>query len=76
VEIYVRPEDLAVGEGGWPATVTALQRSGGKVRLRAKLDADASELELELPAAAPAYTPGSTVHLQVRRYGVFPRTER
>ncbi len=72
VELYVRPEDLAVGEGGWPATVTALQRSGGKVRLRARLEADASELELELPAAAPAYAPGSTVHLQVRRYGVFP----
>jgi len=75
VEIYVRPEDLAVGEGGWPATVTSLQRSGGKVRLRARLDADASELELELPAAAPAYVPGSTVHLQVRRYGVFPVAE-
>lgn len=75
VEIYVRPEDLAVDEGGWPATVTSLQRSGGKVRLRARLDADASELELELPAAAPAYVPGSTVHLQVRRYGVFPVAE-
>jgi len=75
VELYVRPEDLAVGEGGWPATVTALQRSGGKVRLRARLDADASELELELPAVAPAYVPGSTVHLQVRRYGVFPVAE-
>jgi sulfate transport system ATP-binding protein len=76
VEIYVRPEDLGVGEGGWPATVTSLQRSGGKVRLRARLDADASELELELPAAAPAYAPGSTVHLLVRRYGVFPVAER
>ncbi|MGV8960876.1 MAG: sulfate/molybdate ABC transporter ATP-binding protein [Stenotrophomonas sp.] len=75
VEIYVRPEDLAVGEGGWPATVTSLQRSGGKVRLRATLDVDASELELELPSAAPGYAPGSTVHLVVRRYGVFPVAE-
>ena len=73
LDLYVRPEDLRVGEGGWEATVVASQRSGPRVRLRAQLHGAAEEVELELPVeAAAAHPPGSRVGLLPARYGAFP----
>ena len=73
LDLYVRPEDLRVGEGGWEATVVASQRSGPRVRLRAQLHGAAEQVELELPVdAAAAHPPGSRVGLLPARYGAFP----
>jgi len=73
LDLYVRPEDLRVGEGGWEATVVGSQRSGPRVRLRAQLHGADEEVELELPVeAAAAHPPGSRVGLLPARYGAFP----
>lgn len=74
LEVFIRPEDMRVGDGGdWPATVEAVQRSGPRQRLRARLQGEAPvALEVELPAGSPAYAPGQHVRLGARRYGVFP----
>lgn len=73
LDLYVRPEDLRVGEGGWEATVVASQRSGPRVRLRAQLHGVDEQVELELPVdAAAAHPPGSRVGLLPARYGAFP----
>ncbi|MES5814923.1 sulfate/molybdate ABC transporter ATP-binding protein [Pseudoxanthomonas sp. Soil82] len=73
LDLYVRPEDLRVGEGGWEATVVGSQRSGPRVRLRAQLHGVDEQVELELPVdAAAAHPPGSRVGLLPARYGAFP----
>ena len=73
LDLYVRPEDLRVGEGGWEATVVGSQRSGPRVRLRAQLHGVDEQVELELPVdAAAAHPPGSRVGLLPVRYGAFP----
>ncbi len=79
LEVFVRPEDMRVGQGGdWLATVDAVQRSGPRQRLRAHLPghaaAPAIELEVELPAGSPAFVPGQQIRLGAGRYGVFPVT--
>jgi sulfate/thiosulfate transport system ATP-binding protein len=78
VQLYVRPEDLRlVQEGpGWQATVLATQRSGPRVRLRARLDSGGGEVELELPAgqAGPQHEAGTAVRLAPARFGVFAAT--
>ncbi|WP_454829707.1 sulfate/molybdate ABC transporter ATP-binding protein [Pseudoxanthomonas wuyuanensis] len=75
VELYVRPEDLQmVQEGpGWEATVLATQRSGPRLRLRARLDGGGGEVELELPAgqAGPQRETGTAIRLAPARFGVF-----
>ncbi|WP_411832647.1 sulfate/molybdate ABC transporter ATP-binding protein [Pseudoxanthomonas mexicana] len=76
IELFVRPEDLelAAPSTGWSATVTALQRSGARLRLRARLQGEDSEVEVELPASQADALPevGRPVWLHPRRYGVFP----
>jgi sulfate transport system ATP-binding protein len=75
LEVFVRPEDLVIDAGGhWPATVGAVQRSGPRQRLRARLEGVAAELEVELPPGSPAYATGESIRLAARRYGIFPAT--
>src|SRR5690606_7600608 len=73
LDVYVRPEDLRVGEGGWDAVVVDAQRSGPRVRLRARLEGgQGEEVELELPVdAQQAHPPGSRLGLVPVRYGAF-----
>ncbi|GAB3514572.1 sulfate/molybdate ABC transporter ATP-binding protein [Pseudoxanthomonas daejeonensis] len=76
LDLYVRPEDLRLGEGGWEATVLGSQRSGPRVRVRARLHGDGAgheEVEVELPVGAEkAHPPGSRVGLLPVRFGAFP----
>lgn len=73
LEVYVRPDDMRVGEAGdWLGTVLAVQRSGNRSRLRARLHGTAVEVEVELPVDAPAYVTGQPIALVARRHGVFP----
>ncbi len=74
LDVYVRPEDLRVGEGGWDAVVVDAQRSGPRLRLRARLEqGQGQEVEVELPVdAQAAHPPGSRVGLVPVRYGTFP----
>jgi sulfate transport system ATP-binding protein len=72
VALYVRPEDLVLEDEGWPATVVSTQRSGARLRLRARLEAGADEVEVDLPAAGAAFRAGEPLRLAARRYGVFP----
>ncbi|MEO6102060.1 MAG: sulfate/molybdate ABC transporter ATP-binding protein [Pseudoxanthomonas sp.] len=75
VNLFVRPEHLQLAHAreGWAATVQASQRSGPRQRLWARLHADGSEVEIELPAGAeaPAYAAGSEVRVVATRFGVF-----
>jgi sulfate ABC transporter, ATP-binding protein len=73
VDVYVRPEDLRPGEGGWEAVVVGAQRSGPRLRVRARLGGgQGQEVEVELPVdAAGAYPPGSRLGLVPVRYGAF-----
>ncbi len=73
VDVYVRPEDLRLGEGGWEAVVVDAQRSGPRLRVRARLEGgQGEEVEVELPLdAAAAHPPGSRVGLVPVRYGAF-----
>jgi len=77
LELFVRPEDLRLGGGGWPATIVATQRSGPRLRLRARLDeGEGEEVELELPVDAEHdHPPGSRVGVLPVRYGAFPTTQ-
>jgi sulfate transport system ATP-binding protein len=74
LDLYVRPEDLRVGEGGWEATVVGTQRSGPRLRVRARLHGGTGEeVELELPVEAEhAHPAGSQVGLLPVRFGAFP----
>lgn len=75
IELYVRPEHLAVtdADGTWLATVSASQRSGPRQRLWARLQEGDAEVEVELPGGAglPAYPVGSQIRLAPSRFGVF-----
>src|SRR5690606_22410350 len=73
LDIYVRPEDLRLGEGGWDAVVVDAQRSGPRLRVRARLQGgQGEEVEVELPVdAQQAHPPGSRVGLVPVRYGAF-----
>src|SRR5690606_33452094 len=73
LDVYVRPEDLRLGEGGWDAVVVDAQRSGPRLRVRARLEGgQGQEVEVELPLdAAAAHPPGSRVGLVPVRYGAF-----
>ena len=74
LDLYVRPEDLRVGEGGWDAVVVGSQRSGPRLRVRARLEGgQGDEIEVELPVdAQQAHPPGSRLELLPVRYGAFP----
>jgi len=72
VALFVRPEDLVLEEGGWPATVVSTQRSGARLRVRARLEAGNDEVEVDLPAAGTVLSAGQPLRLAARRYGVFP----
>ncbi|KAF1691422.1 sulfate ABC transporter ATP-binding protein [Pseudoxanthomonas jiangsuensis] len=74
LDLYVRPEDLRVGEGGWEAVVVGSQRSGPRLRVRARLEGgQGDEVEVELPVdAQQAHPPGSRLELLPVRYGAFP----
>jgi sulfate/thiosulfate transport system ATP-binding protein len=76
VELFVRPEDLQLdGEGpGWQATVVWAQRSGPRLRLRARLEETQDEVEVELPAhaASAANAEGSSIRLSPKRFRLFP----
>ena len=72
LDVYVRPEDMRVDDAGdWTGTVLAVQRSGARARLRARLRGAAVDVEVELPPDAPAYVAGQVVALAARRHGVF-----
>jgi sulfate transport system ATP-binding protein len=73
VDLYIRPEDLLPAAEGWPATVLAAQRSGARLRMRARLEPGEQEVELELSAAATTFQVGQRLALAVRRYGMFAR---
>ena len=74
LDLFVRPEDLRLGTGGWPATIVASQRSGPRLRLRARLEeGEGQEVELELPVDAErVHPPGSRVDVLPVRFGAFP----
>jgi sulfate/thiosulfate transport system ATP-binding protein len=74
IALYVRPEDLVPeAADGWAATVVSAQRSGARLRLRARLDQGRDEeVDIDLPAAAGSFGPGQRLQLVARRYGVFP----
>ncbi|MDR7069305.1 sulfate transport system ATP-binding protein [Pseudoxanthomonas japonensis] len=78
-EIYVRPEDLhlvdAPGPAAWPATIIGAQRTGPRLRLRARLADSDLELDVELPAEreGASTAPGQAVYLAPKRFGWFPR---
>src|SRR5690606_11616000 len=61
LDVYVRPEDLRLGEGGWDAVVVDAQRSGPRLRVRARLQGgQGQDVEVELPLEAEAaHPPGS-----------------
>ena len=63
-----------MGEGGWEATVVGAQRSGPRLRVRARLHGDSGEeVELELPVEAEkAHPAGSRVTVLPVRFGTFP----
>ncbi len=73
LDLYVRPEDIRIGGDGWHALVLESQRSGPRLRVRARLLAgDGEEVELELPVGAgAAHPPGSQVRLAPVRFGAF-----
>lgn len=75
VDLYVRPEDLVPANTGWQAAVLAVQRSGARLRLRARLEAGGQEVEVELPAAGIRVEAGQRMALGVRHYGLFPRQD-
>lgn len=73
LEVYVRPEDMRVGDAGdWVGMVLSVQRSGARARLRARLRGAAVDVDVELPPDAPQYAAGQVVALAARRHGVFP----
>ena len=78
-EVYVRPEDLhlvdAAGLPAWPATIIDAQRTGPRLRLRARLADSGVEVDVDLPAdrEGPATLPGQPVRLAPKRFGWFPR---
>ncbi|MBD9478279.1 sulfate/molybdate ABC transporter ATP-binding protein [Pseudoxanthomonas sp. PXM02] len=77
-EVYVRPEDLhlvdATASAAWPATIIGAQRTGPRLRLRARLTDSDVELDVELPAdrEGDATAPGKAVRLAPKRFGWFP----
>ncbi len=76
-EVFVRPEDLQLVEGGdaWAATVVSAQRNGPRLRLRTRLQATGTEVEVELPADREGAdtAEGRPVRLAPKRFGWFPR---
>ena len=76
-DLFVRPEDLHLVEEGsaWPATIVDAQRTGPRLRLRARLDDGQAEVDIELPAdrEGPGTAPGQQVRLAPKRFGWFPR---
>jgi sulfate transport system ATP-binding protein len=79
-EVYVRPEDLhlvdAADTRAWPATIIAAQRTGPRLRLRARLSGSDVEVDVELPAdrEGGATAAGQAVRLAPKRFGWFPRS--
>jgi sulfate transport system ATP-binding protein len=75
--VFVRPEDLRLVDEGpsWPATIVGTQRSGPRLRLRARLEGQSTEVEIELPAdqEGRATAPGQGIRLAPKRFGWFPR---
>jgi len=74
LDLFVRPEDLRLGEGGWDAVVVSSQRSGPRLRLRARLEGgNGQEVELDLPVEAQGRHPaGTRVGVLPVRFGAFP----
>ncbi|HEV7270334.1 sulfate/molybdate ABC transporter ATP-binding protein [Pseudoxanthomonas sp.] len=78
-EVYVRPEDLHLvepeGAPAWTATIVGAQRSGPRLRLRARLADSGVEVDVDLPAHSegPATAAGQPVRLAPKRFGWFPR---
>ncbi|AAF84156.1 sulfate/molybdate ABC transporter ATP-binding protein [Xylella fastidiosa] len=72
VDLYVRPEDLVLdAQEGWLAIVLWSQRSGPRMRVRARLEHSAHEVEIELSSATDEYVEGQKLRLIPRHYGVF-----
>ncbi|WP_419669200.1 sulfate/molybdate ABC transporter ATP-binding protein [Xylella fastidiosa subsp. multiplex] len=72
VDLYVRPEDLVLdAQEGWSAIVLWSQRSGPRMRVRARLEHSAHEVEIELSSATDEYVEGQKLRLIPRHYGVF-----
>lgn len=72
MDLYVRPEDLVLdAQEGWSAIVLWSQRSGPRMRVRARLEHSAHEVEIELSSATDEYVEGQKLRLIPRHYGVF-----
>ncbi len=76
-EVFVRPEDLHLVKEGpaWPATIIDAQRTGPRLRLRARLADSPLEIDIELPADREGAdtAAGQAVRLAPKRFGWFPR---
>lgn len=70
LEIFVRPSDLAWGQGSVPATVTRVIDRPGSRRVLARLD-DGSDVELEVPPET-VVTNGERGTVRILRAHAFP----
>ncbi|SER12038.1 sulfate transport system ATP-binding protein [Solimonas aquatica] len=79
VDIYVRPGDLRLADGGIPgfyADVRSTQRTGPIVRCEAQAVHSGQLIELEFPHLhhdAPRLQPGQRVYLRLNNFSIFPR---
>ncbi len=72
VDLYVRPEDLVLdAQEGWSAIVLWSQRSGPRMRVRARLEHSAHEVEIELSSATDEYVEGQKLRLIPGIMGCF-----
>jgi sulfate transport system ATP-binding protein len=74
VDVYVRPSELLIGEGGLPATITDVQRTGARVRVSAQVEGGmAVEVDLAHDGSEPRYAPGQAIQVRPRRFRVYAR---
>ncbi len=79
VDVYVRPGDLRVTEGGQPGfdvNVQAVQRTGPIVRASAQFSGTPAPLSIELPHLhndVQHFKPGAQLRLRMMQFSVFPR---
>lgn len=71
VTLFIRPDDIFIDPQGWVAQVVSSKRLGSRLRLRVRLS-EGTVLAVQWHHADSANTyVGASLHLGVRRYGVF-----